>query len=179
MATSGTSRRGGRWARRIAGVLGTAALLAVGIAMLSMITGLAQESTPVAAPAAAATPAKADGKGAKRARAKAKAAAKARAKARAARADAVAFLRGRGYVPVTEAAYRTRNVLRVLVGYRNGDPGGPRRAFLFSGTAFVGYDAPYGSSAIDVAKAGRRWVVLDYGTRTARFELRDGILHTG
>jgi hypothetical protein len=165
--------------RRIAGVLGTAGLLAAGIAMLSMITGLGDESTPVTAPATAATPAKADGKASKQGKAKARARAKAEAKARAARADAVAFLRGRGYVAVREAAYQTRNVLRVLVGYRNGDPGGSRRAFLFSGTRFLAYDAPYSSSDIAVAKAGKRWVVLDYGTSKTRFELRDGILHTG
>jgi hypothetical protein len=165
--------------RRIAGVLGTAALMSTGIATLSMITGLRDESAPVAAPATAATPAKADGTRAKKARARAKAAARALAKARADRAGAVAFLRGRGYVPVAEAAYRTRDDLRVLVGYRSGDPLGPRRAFLFAGTRFLAYDAPYGSSAIHVAKAGRRWIVLDYGTRRARFELRGGILHTG
>jgi hypothetical protein len=180
MATSRTPGRGARWARRIAGVLGTAALLAVGIAMLSMITGLGDESTPVTAPAAAATPAKQpDGKASKQAKKRAKAKAAAQEQARAARAQAVAFLRGRGYVAVREAAYKTRNALRVLVGYRSGDPLGPRRAFFFSGTRFLAYDAPYGSSSIEPAKAGKRWIVLDYGTRKARFELRDGILRTG
>jgi hypothetical protein len=153
-----------RWPRRVAGVLGTLALFAVAAAMASMFLpdDTAQISTPEA-PAAAAGPkaaAKAKGKGKGKA---GKAAKPLSAKQLAARAAAVTLLRDRGYLPTREKDYDPRHELRVLVGYRNGDPLGPRRAFFFVGDRFIGHDSLAASSSVKVAKSGNRSVTLAYG----------------
>jgi hypothetical protein len=85
------------------------------------------------------------------------------AKQLAARTAAVTSLRSQGYLPTHEADYDPRHELRVLVGYRNGDPLGPRRAFFFVGTRFIGNDSSAGSSQLKVAKSANRWVTLTYG----------------
>jgi hypothetical protein len=85
------------------------------------------------------------------------------AKQRAARATAVSVLRAQGYLPTREADYDPRHELRVLVGYRNGDPLGPRRAFFFVGTRFIGNDSTAGSTQLKVVKSANRWVTLAYG----------------
>jgi hypothetical protein len=51
----------------------------------------------------------------------------------------------------------------VLVGYRNGEAGGPRRAFFFAGTRLIGTDSTAGSSSLVVKRSGKRWVALTYG----------------
>jgi hypothetical protein len=112
--------------------------------------------TPAAAPAKAKTRTK------DKAKAK-KGPAKLTGKQLAARTSAVTLLRGQGYLPTREADYDPRHELRVLVGYRNGDPLGPRRAFFFVGTRFIGNDSTVGSTKLKVGKSGKRWVALSYG----------------
>jgi hypothetical protein len=148
-----------RWGRRIGGILGTAALLGVAVLMGTMLAP-ARDATPAFAPKAVA-PAKATGKG-KRPKAKAKAVRLTPAQL-AARTQAVALLRTEGYVPTRVKDYDPRHQLRVLVGYRSGDPLGPRRAFFFVGDRLVGHDAVDGSSRLKVSGSGRRWVTLAYG----------------
>jgi hypothetical protein len=113
----------------------------------------------------AAAPAQAKAKKGTKAKAKArtKKPAKLTAKQLAARASAVTLLRNQGYLPTREADYDPRHELRVLVGYRNGDPLGPRRAFFFVGTRFIGHDASGGSTKLAVTRSGKRWVTLRYG----------------
>jgi hypothetical protein len=124
-----------RWPRRIAGVVATGGLIAVAVAMYTM---LAPGRAPTEPPApASAKPAP--------------------------RAQAVAFLRSHGFVPVAAGAYDGRHVLRVLIGHRAGKPAGPRRAFFFAGPRFAGTDAPAGSSGLKVVASGQRWVTLAYG----------------
>jgi LppP/LprE lipoprotein len=157
-----------RWPRRIGGMIATAGLLGVAVLMYTMVAP-SPDATDRAllggGPAAAPAQAKAKKKGAK-ARAKAKQAkkpAKLTAKQLAARASAVTLLRNQGYLPTREADYNPRHELRVLVGYRNGDPLGPRRAFFFVGTRFIGHDSSGGSTKLAVTKSGNRWVTLRYG----------------
>jgi hypothetical protein len=149
-----------RWPRRIAGVLATVALFAVAIAMAAMIVPDGDsQSTLTAPPTVAAKP-----------KAKAKAATAAPSKPppltaaqKQARSDAVATLAGQGYEPVSAKAYNPRHALRVLIGHRTGDPTGPRRAFFFRSSGFVGTDSSLPSTNLKVAGSGSRWVTLSYG----------------
>jgi hypothetical protein len=139
-------------------MIATAGLVAVAVLMGTML-----------APARNATPAFVSKVTAHTAKAKAKPKAKAAKAARltaaqlAARTDAVALLSSQGYVATRPQDYDPRHALRVLVGYRSGDPLGPRRAFFFAGKRFVGHDTIDGSSALHVRASGGRWVTLAYG----------------
>jgi LppP/LprE lipoprotein len=145
-----------RWGRRIAGILGTAALLGVAVLMGTMLAP-SRDATP-RLPRTPVAPAKAKSKPKPKPKAPQLTAAQ-----RAARADAVSVLRTQGYVAARPKDYNPRHQLRVLVGYRSGDPLGPRRAFFFAGTRFVGNDVVDGSSQVKVVSSGRRWVTLAYG----------------
>jgi hypothetical protein len=186
---SRTGRRsrthGVRWPRRIAGVLATVALLGTGTTMAMMVLAAADGDRALVAavpePTAVPTP---------KARSPQPAGTPPLTKAqKAARAEAVALLRAQGYLPTHAADYDPRRALRVLVGYRNGDPLGPRRAFFFQGAAFIGYDTASPSTRLRVVGAGKQWVTLGYGvfapgaerccpasTAKVRFEWRDGAL---
>jgi hypothetical protein len=155
-----------RWPRRIAGVLATGALIAVAVATYGM---LAPDPDPDPDPAPTARPAVAAPKPTPR-------------------AQAVALLRSRGFVPVDADGYSARHALRVMIGRRAGRPAGTRRAFFFAGGRFAGTDAAAGSTGLEVAASGRRWVTLAYGRYAVgdkpccpsggrakvRFDLRDG-----
>jgi hypothetical protein len=146
-----------RWGRRIGGVLGTLALLGVGVLMGTMIAPVRDETSAVAVQAP--PPAK---------KAAAQHTAKPRkprltAAQRAARSAAVAQLRTLGYLPTKLSVYDPHHELRVLVGYRNGDPLGPRRVFFFAGKRYLGTDSTLGSTRVKVAGSGRHWVRLAYG----------------
>lgn len=149
-----------RWPRRIGGMLATAGLLGVAVLMWTMVAPSKDATTALTpgAPAATATPA-----------AQTPAKAKRRSKPGltkaqlASRGEAVALMRRQGYLPTRLSDYRPKHELRVLVGYRNGDPLGPRRAFFFVGKRYVGNDSLSGSSKLVVGKGGKRWVTLTYG----------------
>jgi hypothetical protein len=146
-------------------MIATAGLFGVAVLMYTMLapSGDATDRALITdAPAAA--PAKTKAKKHEGGKAKkAKKPAKLTAKQLAARTSAVTLLRNQGYLPTHEADYDPRHELRVLVGYRNGDPLGPRRAFFFVGTRFIGHDTSGGSSKLAVTKSGKRWVTLRYG----------------
>jgi hypothetical protein len=140
-------------------MLATAGLLGVAVLMWTMIapsndatTGLAPE-----VPAATATPAP------KPHASKPKSKPGLTKAQLAARGDAVALMRRQGYLPTRLADYAPKHELRVLVGYRNGDPLGPRRAFFFVGKRYVGNDSIGGSSKLAVRSSGNRSVTLAYG----------------
>jgi hypothetical protein len=146
-------------------MLATAGLLGVAVLMYTMVAP-SRDSTgdSLLGTAPAPAPAKAKPKHkTKAAKAKAKKPAKLTAKQLAARTSAVTLLRNQGYLPTHETDYNPRHELRVLVAYRNGDPLGPRRAFFFAGTRFIGHDSIGGSSKLAVTKSGNRWVTLRYG----------------
>jgi hypothetical protein len=154
----GHRRRTHRWARRIAGVLATGALLAVAVAILEMIlpdSGSTPAPTAAAAPTATPAPARTHKKAPRHTGLT--------AAQKHARTAAVSALRTQGYLPVRLRDYDPHHTLRVLIGYRAGEAGGPRRAFFFSGGNLLGEDSTAPSSGLKVAGSGKRWVTLSYG----------------
>jgi hypothetical protein len=162
-----------RWGRRILGMLATAGLLGTAVLMGTWVApsrdhgsaSLAPEIAPAAKHATKRDKA-AKAKAKARARARAKAKAKLNAKQVAARTAAVSALRNQGYLPTREADFDPRHTLRVLIGYRNGDPLGPRRAFFFVGSRMIGNDSTAGSSTLKLARSGDKWATLAYGVYT-------------
>jgi LppP/LprE lipoprotein len=155
-----------RWPRRIAGVLATAALFGVALAMALMIrdaVGPSDEST-VAPPAAATGTAHAKhAAGAKHGQH----GPRLTAAQRKARTAAVSAMRGEGYEPVSLKQYDPRHALRVLIGYRSGDPSGPRRAFFFRSSGLVGTDSTAPSTGLKITGSGSSWATLSYGVYAA------------
>jgi hypothetical protein len=154
-----------RWPRRIAGLLGTAALLGSGAAIVLMVM---PEKAQVARPPTAG-PAVKDAKKSQPALT--------RAQKRARRA-AVAKLAAESYEPVRLTDWRPGAKLNVLVGRNDSDA---MRAFFFANGKFVGYDDPATSNHVRVVTAGRSSVTLAYrlndgGTERVRFQWRDGTL---
>jgi len=153
-----------RWPRRIAGVLATAALFGVAVAMAMMIVPDSGRRAEVVARPVPVAPAKAGGR---THAAKAHRTPTLTPTQRKARTAAVTTLRSQGYEPVAIADFDPRHSLRVLVGYRSGDPLGPRRAFFFRASGLVGTDSTSPSSGLKVAGAGRSSVTLAYGIYAA------------
>ena len=151
-----------RWPRRIAGVLATAAFFGVALAMALMVLDATSstDDSAVAPPRAAVAKPKATHAARTR---DAHHTARLTAAQKKARTAAVATLRGQGYEPVSIKQYDPRRGLRVLIGYRSGDPTGPRRAFFFRSSGLVGTDSQAPSTALKVAAAGKSWVTLSYG----------------
>jgi LppP/LprE lipoprotein len=158
LAGGGRNRGPARWARRIAGLVATGALLAVAVAILTMLlpgSDSAPPETAASAPAATPTPAKADKQASQPAGLT--------PAQKHARSAAVSELRTQGYLPVRLRDYDPHHTLRVLVGYRAGDVAGPRRAFFFTNGRLVGTDSFEPSSNLKVSASGKRWVTLTYG----------------
>jgi hypothetical protein len=152
-----------RWARRIAGVLATAAFLGAGVAIALMILPDrgGEESAVAAAPTA--TPVKektAKKKTAKKKPSKPKGPTKAQL---AARTAAVAEVRRQGFTTLKLRDYDPTATLRVLVGRPVGDAAGGTRAFFFLKDRFLGNDALGPSSKLTVVKQGKVTVTLSYG----------------
>jgi hypothetical protein len=140
----------------VAGVLATAALLAIAVAIAVMIkpSSSGQQPAPTPPPHAGRTK---DTHAHKHVRKSLTAA------QRHARAAAVTALRTQGYVPVRLRDWNPRHQLRVLLGHRSGDSTGPRRAFFFAHGHYVGTDSSLPSSNLQVSGSGKRWVTLSYG----------------
>jgi LppP/LprE lipoprotein len=150
---SAPSRR--RWPARVAGLLGTAALLGTGGAIAVMVIPSSNEEAVVpAAPAATPTPESAAEKPRKPALTRAQ---------RRARNAAAATLTQEGFEPVRLADYDPRAELRVLIGRPATDDAGPRRAFFFAGRSFIGNDSEAPSAKLHVARARDRAITLAYG----------------
>lgn len=137
-------------------MLGTGALLAVAVAIAVMILPSSDTEQELTAPVPASTPA-----------AKAEHQKKHHKQLTAAqkrtRKEAVDYMATQGYVPVRLRDWNPKHELRVLIGYRNGDAGGPRRAFFFSGGEYVGTDSTEPSSGLKIDVSGKRFVTLTYG----------------
>jgi hypothetical protein len=145
-----------RWARRILGLVGTAAVLAVGVASATMV--LAGDDEQVAAPVPAATPAP---------MAKAKKASDNRkprltARERNDRRRAADEVRRAGYTPVKLADYRTDHVLRVLIGRPVGSTPAGLRAFFFVRGDYIGQDAATPSLKLRPGRQLTREISLVY-----------------
>jgi hypothetical protein len=146
--------RVGRWIARVLAILATGALLAVGVAVISMIRAETDSNAENQALVAEPTPTPAPKPKPKK---KAKRATLTKSQ-RAARNAAVAELRLQGYKPARLADWHARQSLRVLIGTQ----GGQRRAFFFVGRRYIGNDATTPSTKLQVGKQDKRSVTLVY-----------------
>lgn len=180
-------RKASRWARRITGLIATAAFLGAGVAIAMMI--LPDNSEEVAASPGLATPTatpKPEKKKAKKKPSKPKGPTKAQL---AQRKDAIAIVRAEGYTTLKQSDYDFKATLRVLVGRPVGDSAGGHRAFFFNKKIYLGNDSTSPSTKLSVAKQGKVTVTLSYGVyapgdpagepsdrKRVRFKLEGGAL---
>ena len=153
-------RAASRWARRIVGLLATAALLGSGVAIATMVMpdpgrDSVVEAAPANTPAKKATPTPTPAK-----KAKPKGPTKAQL---AKRKDAVAEVRSQGFTTLELDDYDFKANLRVLIGRPVGDAAGGNRAFFFMKETYLGNDALGPSSKLTVAKQTKTTVTLSYG----------------
>jgi hypothetical protein len=184
-------RSGYRWARRIAGLLATAAFLGAGVAIALMILPDSGGDDSAVAAAPTATPVKEKAakkkKTAKKKQSKPAGPTKAQL---AARKAAVAEVRRQGFTTLKLSDYDPKATLRVIVGRPVGDAAGGTRAFFFMKETFLGNDASAPSSKLTVAKKGKVTVTLSYGVynpgdtagapsgrKRVRFRLEGGRIH--
>lgn len=156
-----------RWARRITGLLATAALLGAGVAIAMMILPDNGEEVVAAtstAPTPTATAKPAAKKKAKKKPAKPKGPSKAQL---AMRKDAIAIVRSNGYTTLKQSDYDFEATLRVLIARPVGDAAGGSRAFFFNKGTYLGNDASGPSSKLTVVKQGKVTVTLSYGVFAA------------
>jgi hypothetical protein len=147
----------GRWAARVAALLATAVLLAVGVAIAMMVRPDSESNAHDQAVSAEPTPTPTRTSSTTDT---AKRKARLTRSQRAARAAAAAQLRGRGYHPVRVADWHARQTLRVLLGAQS--DGGRRRAFFFVGRRYIGTDATTPSGRLRVARQRSRSITLVY-----------------
>jgi hypothetical protein len=177
-----------RWARRITGLLATAAFLGAGVAIAMMVipdNGAEVEAAAVATPTPTAKPSEKK-KTTKAKKKKPKGPTKAQL---AMRKDAVDIVRAEGFTTLKESEYDFKATLRVLIGRPVGDSAGGHRAFFFNKETFLGTDSTTPSTKLSVAKQGKVTVTLSYGVYAAgdqpgepsdrkrvRFKLEGGVL---
>jgi hypothetical protein len=142
-----------KWTRRVFGMLGTAVVLALWVAVAGMILPGDGDRTVNDAPASTAKQRNAAAEQAKR---------RAAARRRAERRRAVARVRRAGYAPVRLADYRAQQDLRVLIGRPVGDTPEGLRAFFFARGRFVGRDAPAPSGKLRPGRQLDREISLVY-----------------
>jgi hypothetical protein len=155
-----------RWARRITGLIATAALIGVAVVIATMVLpdgGGDQRAVAAALTAPAKETASKQTVKKKQAR-KPKGPTKAQREALKA---AVAAVRQKGYTTLEQSDYDPKATLRVLIGRPVGDAAGGNRAFFFLKDAFLGNEALGPSSKLTVAKTGRVTVTLSYGVYEA------------
>jgi hypothetical protein len=172
---------------RLVGLLATAVLLAVGVAVVLMVTRDQGAEPPETFAAPTATP-KPAAKKKTRTRPRAPRLTPAQ---RASRDAAVKQLRSQGFEPVSLADYKPRQSLRVLIGRPKASTGiRGRRAFFFVREEYLGTDAASPSLRVRVVRQRGAVVTLGYrlysagdkpskptgGTATVRFTMADGRL---
>jgi hypothetical protein len=144
-----------RWTRRLLGVAGTAAVLAVGVAIATMV--VPGDNDEVVTPAPASTPApKQDSKKAEPRKPRLT------ARQRRERLGAVDQVRRQGYTPVRLEDYRADHVLRVLIGKPVGTTPAGRRAFFFVRDEYIGQDAASASLKLRPGRQLEREITLVY-----------------
>jgi LppP/LprE lipoprotein len=143
-----------RWARRILGVAGTAAVLAVGGVSASLV--LTSDDDEVVVPAPAATPVAAKPTLAKERRPRLT------ARQRNERRRAVDQVRREGYTPVKLADYHADHVLRVLIGRPVGTTPTGLRAFFFVRGEYIGQDSTSASLKLRPGRQLEREITLVY-----------------
>jgi hypothetical protein len=170
---------------RVVGLLATAALLAVGVAAVLMVT---RDSGSTATPETFAAP---DPTPAPKKTKTRPTGPKLTPAQRASRDAAVKQLRGQGYEPVGLAAYKPRQSLRALIGRPKASTGiRGRRAFFFVRGDYLGTDSAEPSLRVRVARQRGSVITLAYtlfspgdkeskptgGIAKVRFTMADGRL---
>jgi hypothetical protein len=145
----------GRWIARVLAILATGALLAVGVAVVTMIRAEAGSGSDDQALITAPTPTPTATLKPEKRKVKRRTLTKSQ---RAARAAAVAELRRQGYKPVRLADWHARQTLRVLIGTQDGQ----RRAFFFVGRRYIGNDTTTPSAKLRVGAQDKRSVTVVY-----------------
>jgi len=145
-----------RWARRLFGLGGTIAVLAVGVVSATMVLPDGGDEVVTPAPASTPKPSKRESKKARPV--KRRLTARRRAELRRA-ADRV---RREGYRPVKLADYRTDHVLRVLIGKPVGTTPKGLRAFFFVRGEYIGRDAASASLELRPGRQLEREITLVY-----------------
>ncbi|HEX6025691.1 MAG TPA: LppP/LprE family lipoprotein [Solirubrobacter sp.] len=142
-------------------MLGTAAFLGSGVAIVQMVLpSNGEESVSAATPVATETPTPKPKKSDKPNKKKPKGLTRAQKQARE---DAVAVVRTQGFVTLKPTDYDPKATLRVLIGRPVGDAAGGYRAFFFNKTTFIGNDARTNSSYLRISRKGKVTVTLAYG----------------
>ena len=106
-----------------------------------------------------------------------------------AREKAVDAVREQGDTTLRAADYDPRARLRVLIGRPVGDATGGYSAYFFTKDGFLGKDAQFRSTKVEVAKQGKATITLRYGvykdgdkagkpsgTKRVRFRLDGGVM---
>jgi hypothetical protein len=142
-----------KWTGRVLGMLGTAAVLAVGVVVATMVLSTDDDEVVTAAPAATPTPEPT--------------AAKRRApeltpRQRQERRRAVDQVRRQGYAPVSLDDYKVNHLLRVLIGKPVGSTPPGMRAFFFVDDEYVGLDATSASGKLRAGRQLEREITLVY-----------------
>ena len=175
-----------RWTRRIAGLLATVAFLGVAVAIFQMVRPESGAAVNASEPTATPTEKSSKKSSKKKSSSKPKPLTAAQKRARAKAVDAV---RAQGDTTLHVADYDPRSRLRVLIGRPVGDATGGYSAYFFSKDGFLGKDAQFRSTKVEVAKQGKATIVLRYGvykdgdkagspsgTKRVRFRLDGGVM---
>ena len=145
-----------RWARRVCGLVGTIAVLAVGVVSATMVLPDGGDEVVTSAPASTPKPSKRESKKAHRRKPRLS------ARERERRRRAVDQVRREGYRPVKLADYRTDHVLRVLIGEPVGTTPKGLRAFFFADGEYIGQDAISASLKLRPGRQLNREITLVY-----------------
>ncbi len=144
--------------RRVLAALGALLVLGVGIAVALLVTGsssddgaaaVASRATPAPSQTAAPTPARRHAPRLTHAQ-------------RQSRAAAIQQLRLQGFTPISTAAYRPRQTLRVLIGRARDKTRPGLRAFFFVREAYIGTDASEASRNVRVVLQRDSTITLGY-----------------
>jgi hypothetical protein len=141
------------WTGRVLGLLGTAAVLAVGVVAATMVLSADDDEVVTAAPAATPTP---------EPKAKKRRAPKLTPRQREERRRAVDEVRRQGYAPVSVDDYKVDHLLRVLIGKPVGSTPPGMRAFFFVDGEYVGLDATSASGKLRAGRQLEREITLVY-----------------
>jgi hypothetical protein len=140
-----------KWTGRVFGLLGTAAVLAVGVVIATMVLSGDDDPAVSAAPAATPTP-----------EPPAKQKSRLTSRQREERRRAVDEVRRQGYTPVRLADYKFDHLLRVLIGEPVGTTPPGLRAFFFVDDEYIGQDATSPSGKLRAGRQREREITLVY-----------------
>jgi hypothetical protein len=146
-----------RWTGRILGLVGTAALLAVGVVAGTMVLSASDDEVVSEAPAATPTPVPEPGGAAGKPRKP-----KLTRAQRQERRNALDEVRRQGYTPAALDDYKADHLLRVLIGKPVGTTPPGMRAFFFVDGEYIGQDATTASGKIRAGRQLEREITIVY-----------------